>query len=116
VVELLSRLPQDDGPFVFTTGGGRPLSSVMYTLRTMDRAEITVHGFRSSFRDWAAEKTTFDNIVVEKALAHTISSAVEKSYRRGDLFEKRRGLMEAWSSYCSGEICEVIPLPAVRAS
>jgi integrase len=61
---------------------------------------ITRHGFRSSFRDWAAETTSFPNHVVEMALAHAVSDAVEAAYRRGDLLEKRRKLMEAWASYC----------------
>lgn len=60
---------------------------------------ITPHGFRSTFRDWAAENTPFENIVVEQALAHSIGSAVEAAYRRGDLLERRRELMEAWGSY-----------------
>jgi len=64
----------------------------------------TVHGFRSSFRDWAAERTSFPNQVVEMALAHAIPSAVEAAYRRGDLFEKRRRLMDAWVAYCAKEM------------
>ncbi|HME91223.1 MAG TPA: tyrosine-type recombinase/integrase, partial [Myxococcaceae bacterium] len=63
-------------------------------------AEITVHGLRSTFRDWAAECTNFPREVAEMALAHTISSAVEAAYRRGDLFEKRRRMMNAWAEYC----------------
>ena len=60
---------------------------------------ITTHGFRSTFRDWAAECTPFENIVVEQALAHTIGNAVEAAYRRGDLLERRRELMETWAQY-----------------
>jgi integrase len=60
----------------------------------------TVHGFRSSFRDWAAERTSFPREVAEQALAHTIGNAVEAAYRRGDLFEKRRRLMDSWSEFC----------------
>jgi integrase len=62
--------------------------------------EITVHGFRSSFRDWAAERTNFPREVAEMALAHAIPDAVEAAYRRGDLFDKRRKLMDAWAAYC----------------
>jgi integrase len=62
--------------------------------------EITVHGFRSSFRDWAAERTSFPREVAEMALAHAIPNAVEAAYRRGDLFEKRLRLMDAWAEYC----------------
>jgi hypothetical protein len=59
-----------------------------------------VHGFRSAFRDWAAERTNFTNEVCEAALAHVIGNKAEAAYRRGDLFEKRRKLMEAWAIYC----------------
>jgi integrase len=70
-------------------------------MRRLGRADVTIHGFRSTFRDWAAERTSYPNHVVEMAPAHTIPSAVEASYRRGDLFEKRRKLMEAWAAYCA---------------
>jgi integrase len=62
---------------------------------------VTVHGFRSSFRDWAAESTNYPNHVVEQALAHTIGSRVEAAYRRSDLFEKRRRLMQQWATFCT---------------
>lgn len=70
---------------------GKPLSDMSLTavLRRMERNEITVPGFRSSFRDWAAESTAYPNEMVEMALAHTIGNKVEAAYRRGDLFEKR---------------------------
>jgi integrase len=64
-------------------------------------AGVSVHGLRSSFRDWASERTSFQREVCEMALAHTIPDAVEKAYRRGDLFEKRRKLMTAWAEFCS---------------
>jgi integrase len=64
-------------------------------------AKFTTHGLRSTFRDWAAECTSFPNEVVEMALAHAIPSAVEKAYRRGDLFDKRHKLMDAWAAYCA---------------
>jgi integrase len=60
-----------------------------------------VHGFRSTFRDWASECTNFSNEVCEAALAHVIENKAEAAYRRGDLFEKRRQLMEAWATYCA---------------
>ena len=73
-------------------------------LRRMDRSNATTHGFRSSFRDWAAERTNFPSEVAEAALAHAVGDKVEAAYRRGDLFEKRRRLMQDWASYCgSGE-------------
>jgi integrase len=59
------------------------------------------HGFRSSFRDWVAEETDFDGVIAEMALAHSISNKVEAAYRRGNLLEKRRKLMETWGAYCS---------------
>lgn len=69
-------------------------------LRRMS-SDVTVHGFRSSFRDWAAEQTNFPNEVIEMALAHAIGDAVEAAYRRGDLFNKRRRLMDAWAEFCA---------------
>jgi integrase len=81
----------------------RPLSNMalLATLKRMKRAEITTHGFRSTFRDWAAEKTDFPNEVAEAALAHMVGDRVEAAYRRGDLFDKRRDLMVAWAGYCA---------------
>ena len=70
-------------------------------LRRMKIDGATVHGFRSAFRDWAAECTNFTNEVCEAALAHAIGNKVEAAYRRGDLFEKRRKLMDAWAVYCA---------------
>ena len=102
---ILQRLHQDRvSDYVFAGGKrGRPLSemALLMLLRRMDRADITTHGFRSSFRDWAAECTSFPHEVCEMALAHTVSTAVEAAYRRGDLFEKRRKLMDAWAAYCA---------------
>ena len=82
---------------------GRPLSqmALLMLLRRMGYAHVTGHGFRSSFRDWAAERTSFSREVAEMALAHSVPDAVEAAYRRGDLFQKRRQLMEGWASYCA---------------
>jgi integrase len=81
---------------------GRPLSNMAFLmmLRRKGRDEVTVHGFRYTFRDWAAERTTVAPEVAEAALAHTIANKVEAAYRRSDLFEKRRVLMQEWGSYC----------------
>jgi integrase len=81
---------------------GKPLSNMamLELLKRMGRADLTVHGFRSTFRDWAAECTSYPNEVCEMALAHAISDKVEAAYRRGDLFEKRRRLMLEWGKYC----------------
>jgi integrase len=83
----------------------RPLSqmAMLMLLRRMGRGDLTAHGFRSTFSDWCAEQTNFPSEVREMALAHTVSDKVEAAYRRGDLFQKRRELAEAWSQYCDGE-------------
>jgi integrase len=67
----------------------------------MGCGEITTHGFRSSFRDWAGEITDFPREIVEAALAHAVGDATERAYRRGDALDKRRQLMEAWANYLS---------------
>lgn len=87
---------------------GKPLSNMalLMTLRRMNRADLTAHGFRSTFRDWAAETTNFPREVAEAALAHAVGDRVEAAYRRGDLFEKRRKLMEAWGGYCTSQARE----------
>jgi integrase len=77
-------------------------------LERVGHADLTAHGFRSTFRDWAAECTNFPREVVEMALAHAIENKVEAAYRRGDLFQKRRQLAEAWGRYC----CSTAPATA----
>jgi integrase len=81
----------------------RPLSqmAMLMLLRRMGRDRLTTHGFRSTFADWGAEQTAFPSEVREMALAHTVGDKVEAAYRRGDLFEKRRQLAEAWARYCT---------------
>jgi integrase len=84
-------------------------------LRRMGRGDLTVHGFRSSFSDWCAERTAFPSEVREMALAHTVADKVEAAYRRGDLFEKRRALAEAWAKFCDTPAAgagEVVPIRA----
>lgn len=106
VIELLTNLDNPDNARFLFPGARwtKPLSSMAMTmqLRRMKKDDVTVHGFRSSFRDWASETTMFTHEVCEQALAHTISSKTEAAYRRGDLLEKRRELMEAWAVYCGG--------------
>jgi integrase len=101
-VEILKGIERRS-EFVFGSAvTGKPLSNMtlLELLRGMRPGSgLTVHGFRSTFRDWASERTNFAREVVEMALAHTISDKVEAAYRRGDLFEKRRKLMEAWIGY-----------------
>jgi integrase len=81
---------------------GRPLSvtAMEMLLRRMDQDDVTVHGFRSAFRDWAGNETDFPREVAEAALAHVIGDKAEQAYRRGDALEKRRELMSAWAIYC----------------
>ncbi len=89
--------------FVFMGGKrGKPLSNaaLMALLKRMDYLDITVHGFRSTFRDWAAEQTNYSREVVEMALAHSILDKTEAAYRRGDLLEKRKRLLADWEQYC----------------
>ena len=90
---------------------GKPLSDMTLTkvLRDMN-LDCTAHGFRSSFRDWVSEETTFDGTVAEAALAHAIENKVEAAYRRGNLLEKRRALMAAWGDYCDGTSAKVVRL------
>jgi integrase len=82
---------------------GRPIgdNTIWRLAKEAAGSDITIHGLRSSFRDWAAERTSFPREVAEMALAHAIPDAVEAAYRRGDLFEKRRKLMDAWAAYCA---------------
>ena len=101
--------------YVFPGGkGGKPLSNMamLVLLRRMNRSDLTVHGFRSTFRDWAAEQTAYPNEVVEMALAHAVRNKVEAAYRRGDLFEKRRRLMDDWATFCDAPAADgnVVPL------
>jgi len=100
-------------PFLFPGPKPKaPLSSMaMAMLLRRMKSDVTVHGFRSTFRDWASETTSFPHEVCEMALAHTIANKAEAAYRRGDLFDKRRKLMEAWAGYCaSSGKGKVIPL------
>lgn len=99
--DLLKKLPQIEGnDYVFPAPRGGKLSDMALTavMRRMGRSEVP-HGFRSTFRDWAAERTNYPRDIAEMALAHTISNAVEAAYRRGDMFEKRRDMMEAWALF-----------------
>ena len=95
---------------------GRALSNMalLMMLRRMGRSDITVHGFRSTFRDWAAERTMVVREVAEASLAHAVVNKVEAAYRRSDLFEKRRVLMQQWGSFCDQKVADggatVLPL------
>ena len=104
----------DDAP-VFPGGKpGKPLSNMalLMLLRRMERADLTAHGFRSTFRDWCGESTNHPREVAEAALAHTIKDKAEAAYARGDLMDKRRRLMEDWAVFCArpAPAGEVVPL------
>jgi len=103
-LKIVKNLPKVDGnPFIFPgLRRRRPLSNMamLTLLKRMDYEQITAHGFRSTFRDWAAEQTNFPREVAERALAHRLKDKTEEAYQRGDLFKKRRHLMDAWAKYC----------------
>ena len=103
VLKAVQAIRQSD--YVFPgTRQGRPVgeNTPVRLAKQAAGSNITVHGLRSTFRDWASERTSFSREVAEMALAHAIPNAVEAAYRRGDLFEKRRRLMEAWVKFCGG--------------
>src|ERR1700704_2414441 len=93
-----------DSEFIFPGARpGQPLSNMalLMLLRRIDRGDLTTHGFRSTFRDWAGDCTDFPRDVAEMALAHTLGDKVEAAYRRGDGFQKRRLLAEEWAKFCA---------------
>jgi len=104
-VELLKAVPRfDNEVLVFPSAKeGRPMSDMTLTavLRRMERGDITAHGFRSSFRDWAAESTNYPSDMAEMALAHSIGDKVEAAYRRGDMLKKRFRMMNEWAKFCA---------------
>lgn len=115
-VEILTATKKLGSQCLFPGPRGGQLSGMAMSmlLRRMN-GEATVHGFRSSFRDWAAECTGYPHEVCEMALAHTIANKAEAAYRRGDMFEKRRRMMADWADYCAGNGvagAEVVPLRA----
>jgi integrase len=120
--ELLGKVSREDkNPFVFLgqrAGQGLSNMAMLQLLRGMKGDGLTVHGFRSTFRDWAAEETNFPREVAEAALAHVLRDKTEAAYRRGDALEKRRRLMQAWARHCEAPPREqrgagtVIPLQA----
>ena len=106
-VDLLQALrpkePRNDERVFSVNGVARSNMAMAMLLRRMDHGDITVHGFRSTFKDWALNETEFPDELSEEALAHTIGSNVRRAYRRGAALERRRGLMNAWADYVSGE-------------
>jgi len=105
-MEILKQTKQlaPHSPYIFSRGQN-PLSNMamLELLKRMGQIDITVHGFRSSFRDWVAEETNHPSDVAEMALAHTVESKVIGAYKRGNLIEKRRRLANDWESYCIGD-------------
>ncbi len=105
-VQIIKQMGEDFGKEGFVFPGQkpeRPLSGMAFAmiLRRMNRANITAHGFRSTFRDWVAEQTAYAHDVAEMALAHTVANKVEAAYRRGNMFDKRKRLMTDWADYCA---------------
>ena len=121
--EMQAHRHGDDG-FVFPGGKpAKPLSNMAFLmlLRRMDRGDLTAHGFRSSFRDWATERTNFPAEVAEMALAHTVSDKTVAAYSRSDLFERRRRLMQQWATFCATTLVQerqsnVAPIRQTRAN
>jgi integrase len=115
-LEIVEEMRAIGGNFIFPGGKrGKPLSNMAMTmlLRRMGHGDQTVHGFRSTFRDWAAEQTSYPNELCEIALAHALSDKTEAAYRRGDMMEKRQRLMTDWATYCEGtpgERDNVVPI------
>jgi integrase len=112
VLRRCRQLRAGDEPLIFPGIRGRqPMSDMTLTklLREL-KVPVTVHGFRSSFRDWASEETDVQGEVAEAALAHTVPNKTEAAYRRGNLLEKRRALMLRWASFCTAERARTVPL------
>ena len=120
VIQILKKMNETRlSDYVFP--GMRPkahLSNMAFAalLKRMDHGHITTHGFRSTFRDWAAECTAFPSEVCEQALAHAVANRVEAAYRRGDLFDKRRRLMDDWAAYCYAPTVQAGEIVAIRSA
>jgi integrase len=118
-VEILREVQPLSADTVFRGAAGGKLSGMAMSmlLRRMGQ-DVTVHGFRSAFRDWAAERTNYAHEVCEMALAHTIGNKAEAAYRRGNLFEKRRRLMDDWAKFCCekpGQEAQILTLTSTSA-
>lgn len=112
ILQAMLAARTDDNPYVFPGRKAKsPLSNMAMemVLRRL-KIEVTVHGFRSSFRDWCGDATNFPREVAEHALAHLVGNDVERSYRQKDALEKRRKMMEAWAGYCDPKTTNVVPL------
>ena len=112
ILETVAAIRTSDSVFPGSRGALSRTTFNKLLVQKMRRSTITVHGFRSTFRDWAAERTGFPAEVAEMALAHTVADAVERAYRRGDLFQKRRQLMDVWAKFCAAPAAtgRVVPI------
>lgn len=115
-VEILKTMMSLGQDHVFVGNKGKMSSMAMAMLLRRMGQDVTVHGFRSTFRDWAAECTGYPHEVCEMALAHTIENRAEAAYRRGDLFEKRRRLMDDWALFCSGAATAGATITPIRSA
>jgi len=116
VLERMKKVRQSN--FVFPGGKrNQPLSNMAFLqlLKRMGRGDLTAHGFRSTFRDWAAERTNYPSEVAEMALAHSVADKVEAAYRRGDLYGKRQQIMRDWDEFCSRQISDVSNVVSMNA-
>ena len=116
-VEILERAKALSGEGLYVFPGRkdkRPLSNMAFlmTVRRMKRSGFTPHGFRSSFRNWAAERTNFPRAVCEAALAHTLPDKTEAAYNRTDLFDRRYDLMASWSKFSTSKPADVVVIRA----
>ena len=112
ILKVLEPLRGESG-FVFPGGRkGKPLSNMAMSMLMKDMGQdVTVHGFRSTFRDWAAERTNFPREIAEMSLAHIVGDATERAYQRADLLTKRKAIMDQWAAFCEPrEVSNVIPL------
>ena len=103
-IQVLKALPSEDGWLFPSNRKGKHISNMamlQFLKRDMGRKDLTVHGFRSTFRDWTAEQTHYPNEVCEAALAHTVKNKAEAAYRRGDMLEKRAELMQKWAAFAN---------------
>ena len=120
VLDAVRPLQQGDGWLFPGSRKGAPLSNMAMNmlLRRMKRPDLSVHGFRSCFRDWCAEATNYPREIAEAALAHLLTDKTEAAYQRGDMLERRRRLMEEWWNFCSRPVAigDVVPIRAVSAS
>jgi integrase len=118
VLRSMELLRTSAGPIFPGVKLRRPMTTLALSrvLHALDRDDLTVHGFRATFRTWAAEATSYPHDVVEQALAHSVGNAVVAAYQRGDLFAKRMALMDDWAAYLAQPAAQVVPLRSLTVS